>query len=156
VPSEKRRERVPCRHIVLTPEGETLDSLYRSSEMTEIHQAVEDWLRRTIADLERERDIYRVDCRSASGSGNGPRAIPLYECAEPKCAHAECSAVFHWSARGELLRFPIGREQAGMGGVHQVRHYWLCENCRDRYRLVGDAVCGAVLQPLSLQSSTQR
>jgi len=148
VPVEQRRQQIPCRHIVLTPEGETLDSLYRSCVMKDVHKAAEDWLRRTIVDLEREREIcHHVDRRSSKGSGNGPRAIALYECAEPKCANSECSSTFHWSARGELLRFPVGLEQAGIGGVHQVRHYWLCECCGKRYSLVEDAVWGAVLRP---------
>jgi len=148
VASVKRRERIPCRHIVLTPEGETLDSLYRSCEMAEVHEATEDWLRRTIADLERKCEIYRrADRHSLRARGDGPRAIPLYECAEPKCANSECPSTFHWSAGGELLRFPAGREQAGMGGIHQVRHYWLCECCRKRYSLIEDAVWGAVSRP---------
>jgi hypothetical protein len=155
VPTEKRRERIPCRHIALTPEGETLESLYRSCEMEEVHKAAADWLRRTIADLERQREIYnQVDRRSSKGRGGGPRAIPLYECAEPKCANSECSSTFHWLAQGELFRFPVGREQAGMGGVHQVRHYWLCEGCRKRYGLVGDAVWGAVLRHRLLSNRT--
>lgn len=155
VPAEKRRERIPCRHIALTTEGETLDSLYRSCEMEEAYQATVAWLRRTIADLECECEIYsQHGLRSSSEVGNGPRAIPLYECAEPKCANPECSSAFHWSARGEFFRFPVGHEQASMGGIHHVRHYWLCERCHDRLALVGDAVCGAVLRHLSLPCST--
>ena len=155
VPADKRREGIPCRYIALDAEGETLDSLYRSCDMGEVCQVVVDWLRRTIADLESERAIYsQNECRFPTRAGNGPRAIPLYEPTEPKCANPECSSAFHWAVRGRLFRFPVGREQTLVGGIHHVRHYWLCESCHERFTLVGDAVCGAVLQPRSHQFST--
>jgi len=55
VPPDKRGEKVPCRHIPLTPEGDTLNQLYRGGTQEEIENALSDWLRRTIARLESER-----------------------------------------------------------------------------------------------------
>lgn len=52
VPADKRREKVPCRHIPLTPAGETLLQLYRGGTEFEIEEAMENWLRKTIDHLE--------------------------------------------------------------------------------------------------------
>jgi hypothetical protein len=54
VPPEKRGEKVPCRHIPLTPAGETLMELYRGGTEQEVEDALADWLRREIAKLETE------------------------------------------------------------------------------------------------------
>ena len=54
VPAEKRSEKVPCRHIPITPEGETLFDLYRGATQQEMEDAMADWLRVTIARLEAE------------------------------------------------------------------------------------------------------
>jgi len=55
VPSERRSEAVPCRHIPLNATGETLDSLYRYGNQHELEETVRGWLRSTIARLEEER-----------------------------------------------------------------------------------------------------
>lgn len=52
VPADRQGERVPCRHIPLTPEGDTLLQLYRGSSEQEIEEALAGWLRETIAKLE--------------------------------------------------------------------------------------------------------
>ena len=52
VPPEKRGEKVPCRHIPLTAEGETLQELYRGGTQQELEDALADWLRARIALLE--------------------------------------------------------------------------------------------------------
>jgi hypothetical protein len=57
VPPGQRGEKVPCRHIPLTPEGETLDYLYRWGTQAEIEEAMKKWLHSTIERLERERGI---------------------------------------------------------------------------------------------------
>jgi hypothetical protein len=54
VPPEARGERIPCRHIPLTAEGESLDSIYRYGTQQEIEEAVRAWLRTTIQSLETE------------------------------------------------------------------------------------------------------
>src|SRR5215472_7189934 len=45
VPPEFRDSRIPCRHISLNPEGETLDSLYRYADQYEIEEKFSKWLR---------------------------------------------------------------------------------------------------------------
>lgn len=55
VPADKQNENVPCRHIPLTPSGESLYELYRGGTEQEIQDALADWLRREIAKLEVEQ-----------------------------------------------------------------------------------------------------
>jgi hypothetical protein len=55
VPPDKRSQKVPCRHIPLTPDGDTLIQLYRGSTEQEIEEALIGWLERTIGQLEREK-----------------------------------------------------------------------------------------------------
>jgi hypothetical protein len=55
VPSERRGEKVPCRHIPLNEQRETIDSFYRSGTQQELETAVAQWLRSTIQSLEREQ-----------------------------------------------------------------------------------------------------
>ncbi len=52
VPAEKQAEKVPCRHIPLTAEGETLQELYRGGTQQELEDALGDWLSARIALLE--------------------------------------------------------------------------------------------------------
>lgn len=55
VPPGQRGEKVPCGHIPLTSEGETLDYLYRRGTQDEIKAAMKKWLQATIQRLEKER-----------------------------------------------------------------------------------------------------
>lgn len=55
VPAGRRSEKIPCRHIPLNAEGETLDSFYRCCNQMELEDALRTWLRATIQRLERER-----------------------------------------------------------------------------------------------------
>jgi hypothetical protein len=52
VPADKRGEKVPCRHIPLTPRGDTLLQLYRGGTEQEIEEALAIWLEKEIAKLE--------------------------------------------------------------------------------------------------------
>jgi len=61
VPAERRSEAVPCHHIPLNREGETLDSLYRSGSQDDIEDSLAEWIRRTISGLE---------CGDASDANN--------------------------------------------------------------------------------------
>jgi hypothetical protein len=54
VPTEKRGEKVPCRHIPLTAQGETLQELYRGGTQQELEDALADWLTARIEILERQ------------------------------------------------------------------------------------------------------
>jgi len=55
VPPEQRGERIPCRHIPLTKEGETLEQLYKTGTQLEIEDAMRQWLRVTIQQVELQR-----------------------------------------------------------------------------------------------------
>jgi hypothetical protein len=52
VPADKRGEKVPCRHIPLTSEGDTLLHMYRGGTEREIEEALAVWLGKEIAKLE--------------------------------------------------------------------------------------------------------
>lgn len=56
VPEEKRGEKIPCRHIPITPDGESLHDLYRGGTQQEMEDAMADWLRVSIARLEAEEE----------------------------------------------------------------------------------------------------
>jgi hypothetical protein len=56
VPAVNRGEKVPCRHIPLTPSGDTLLHLYRGGTEEEIEEALANWLQETIAKLESEQN----------------------------------------------------------------------------------------------------
>jgi len=52
VPDSERKTQTPCMHIPLSPNGETLESLYRTGTQLEIEEALGAWLRTTIHRLE--------------------------------------------------------------------------------------------------------
>lgn len=52
VPPDKLGEKVPCRHIRVTPAGESLLELYRYGTEQEVEEALANWLKREIAKLE--------------------------------------------------------------------------------------------------------
>jgi hypothetical protein len=54
VPADKQSEKVPCRHIPLTSNGESLLQLYRGGTEEEIEEALAGWLKIEIAKLESE------------------------------------------------------------------------------------------------------
>jgi hypothetical protein len=56
VPADKIDEKVPCRHIPLTEEGDTLLQLYGGGTEQEIEEALAIWLKKAIAKLENEQD----------------------------------------------------------------------------------------------------
>lgn len=55
VPPECRKEKIPCRHIPLDEQGETIDSLHHWGTQEEIETAVAKWLRATIQELVHKR-----------------------------------------------------------------------------------------------------
>ena len=62
VPKDRRSENVPCHHIALNDSGETVDRLECQENQQELEEKVKNWLRATIARMERER-------ASTKGSG---------------------------------------------------------------------------------------
>jgi hypothetical protein len=56
VPEQARKEQAPCTHIPLSLSGETIESLYRTGTQQEIEEALGNWLRATIRQLEAESE----------------------------------------------------------------------------------------------------
>lgn len=56
VPPDCRSEPTPCRHITLNAEGFTIDTYYRLGTHEEVEIALANWLRKTIEQLEQERE----------------------------------------------------------------------------------------------------
>lgn len=52
VPPDQRLEQVPCRRIPLNEKGDTVHSLYQHGTQLELEEALGNWLRRRIAELE--------------------------------------------------------------------------------------------------------
>ena len=57
VPPARRSEKVPCHHIPLSPEGETIHYLERNEQQDVMEDVVKDWLRRMIKILEQARAV---------------------------------------------------------------------------------------------------
>ncbi len=55
VPEGQRKESIPCRLIPLTPEGVTIEDLYRTGSQIELEEALGKWLRAQIKRIEAER-----------------------------------------------------------------------------------------------------
>jgi hypothetical protein len=55
VPQDSRDETVPCHHIPLNTEGETVDSMERQYNQAELEDAVKTWLREMIQSIELQR-----------------------------------------------------------------------------------------------------
>jgi hypothetical protein len=157
VPAERRSEKIPCRHIPFSVSGETLDSLYRFSDQNEIEETVGSWLRAAIQRLEEER----MAAQGAHGKQPTPsreilRGTPLYQKQHAKCANPACPTAFHWTGGGKLFRFrpdPVSSKGNNStvdspGGVHGVRHYWLCEPCSHVFTLAYEEGFGVLLKLL--------
>jgi hypothetical protein len=54
VPRDLRDEQVPCRFVQLTPDGVTVDSLYRYGTQGETEEALRKWLQQRIQELKDE------------------------------------------------------------------------------------------------------
>lgn len=54
VSPDLRDEQIPCRFVQLTPDGVSVDSLYRYGTPVETEQVLRRWLRERIRELESE------------------------------------------------------------------------------------------------------
>jgi hypothetical protein len=151
VPPAHRSAKSPCRHIPFNESGETLDSLYRYSDQTEIEKTVGSWLHGTIKHLDKERKVVKPAALESPLSGT-----PLYSKQHPKCANPACPATFHWTVGGKFFRFRPDLDSTPdsnvtgdhPSGIHGVRHYWLCERCSQVFTLVYGDKCGVVINLL--------
>lgn len=164
VPARFSSAKIPCRHIALNAEGETLDSLYRYRDPTETEQTVESWLRSIIQCLRELRTpIPTVTNPQPAASGGTLKGTPLYQKQHPKCANPACPTAFHWTGGGKFFRFrpdPVAASESNPtpdppGGIHGVRHYWLCEPCSHVSTLVQEEANGVVLQALWPKLATE-
>ena len=162
VPPERRSEKIPCRHIPFNESGETLDSLYQYSNQNETEETVGKWLRATIQHLEEERATARQAHSKQSAPGGGTvKGTHLNQKQHPKCANPACPTAFHWTGGGKFFRFRPNSVSAtggnptadAPGGLHGVRHYWLCERCSHVFTLVYEEGCGVVLKLLCQELS---
>jgi len=160
VPPQLQSEKIPCRHIPLNADGETLDSLYRWGDQHEIEDTVENWLRATIAKLEEERKGARGDERKNVPPGDSILSgTPLHHNLHPKCANPSCPTAFHWLGGGKFFRFRPSEAAEGSSGaasnspenLHDVKHFWLCEHCAQVFTLVYEEEHGVVLKLLRLE-----
>jgi len=55
VPASSREEKIPCHHIPLNHQGETVYTMERQREQIELEDALRNWLKETIQRIERER-----------------------------------------------------------------------------------------------------
>lgn len=55
VPEKAQSEEVPCHHIPLNANGETVYTMERQRPQIEMEEALKEWLRSTIARIERDR-----------------------------------------------------------------------------------------------------
>jgi hypothetical protein len=55
VPLARLGEDVPCHHIPLNPNGETVETMERQATQLELEETVKEWLRQTIEKIERDR-----------------------------------------------------------------------------------------------------
>ncbi|HZP62959.1 MAG TPA: hypothetical protein VFB28_06035 [Terriglobales bacterium] len=55
VPPKYREEKIPCHHIPLNHQGETVYTMERQREQLELEDALRNWLKETIQRIERER-----------------------------------------------------------------------------------------------------
>jgi hypothetical protein len=155
VPPEHRSEKIPCRHIPFNTSAESLDSLYRYGNQQETEETVGAWLRATIQRLEDERAAARqAHSKQLPAGGGTVKGIPLYQKQHPKCANPACPTGFHWTGGGKFFRFRpdpvptngINPTADSPGGIHGVRHYWLCERCSRVFTLVYDEEYGVTLK----------
>jgi hypothetical protein len=58
IPEDKRQTFVPCHHIPLNPEGETIASLYRNGTQEQLDRTVRNWLEATIDKLQQEKNSH--------------------------------------------------------------------------------------------------
>jgi hypothetical protein len=57
VPKDRRSEVVPCHHIPLNEEGETIETLELKDDQQLTEETVKRWLRAKIAEIEQERAL---------------------------------------------------------------------------------------------------
>jgi len=138
VPESERERGVPCNHIVLDAEGDTLASLYCTADQEETEAVLKNWLRKTIRSLEEER-------KHGAGKRTGDMPADASEPSAAKCANPFCAKSFDADAGGKY--FVFHQRVNDPGNPHHVKHYWLCRSCSHVFTLVEDREHGPVVTP---------
>lgn len=153
VPVDRQKEKIPCRHIPLNEQGETIDSLHRRRTQESIETALSRWLRATIQDLG-DKQARNQSLPPGANPGTEMVSLPLrddvnlqIEAARfPKCANPECSARFLYM-EGRLVRFRQNHKiDEPPPNTHSVQHFWLCNACSESCMLECDGVHCVTIQ----------
>jgi hypothetical protein len=65
VPNDLHQEQTPCRFVPLTPDGLTVDTLYRCATSSESEEALRSWLQQRIREIESEvADLNALQCQA--------------------------------------------------------------------------------------------
>jgi hypothetical protein len=141
VPLDRQKEKIPCRFIPLSKQGETLDLLYHRGTQEVIETAVWRWLRATIQELERKQAQNQslppgTNARMTVAPKPSLNDVSLAKATRfVKCANPECSAPFHYK-EGRLYQFHRSRRDGEPPpNTHSVQHFWLCNACSESYTL---------------------
>lgn len=150
VPAGLRNKKIPCRHIPLTSDGQTLDSLYRSADDEETEEIFRAWLRTTISNLQKTPTANCQHSKTTALDAKNKIGQPLFcEKLTPKCANQSCKESFSWHNGGSFFRFSFNASESELQhgvGAQQVRHYWLCESCSHVFTLNHHQGQGVVLE----------
>ena len=65
VPTEKRAETIPCHHIPLDTKGKTVETLESEDNQQKLENAIKEWLRTRIKQIEEERALRELDFLTA-------------------------------------------------------------------------------------------
>jgi hypothetical protein len=155
VPPQFRGKQIPCRYIPLNAEGETLDSLYRTSHQFEVEEVFGNWLRRMIAGVEALSGASHLEANPPIAPGCSEAAgESLSQKLHPKCANPACPAAFRWLAGGKFFRFrpesvasqPGHKGSLSLLGISGVEHFWLCDRCSHIFTLAFEENQGVILK----------
>jgi hypothetical protein len=121
VPPQFRGKQLPCRHISVNAEGETLDSLSRYSDQFKVEEVFGNWLRNRISTLEKARQTSRAEgTRSSAPGSSAASGESLSQKLHPNCpvllaAEHPKQRMSGWRLAGlsgdekfNPWRFPIG------------------------------------------------
>ena len=157
VPPQFRGKQVPCRYIPFNAEGETLDSLYRYSDQSEVEEVFGNWLRRMIAACETLNGTSIAEGNPPSApSGDMATGERLSQKLHPKCANPSCATAFRWLAGGKFFRFrpesvashSENKSAPSLLGISGVEHFWLCDRCSHIFTLAFEEHQGVILKLL--------
>ena len=148
IPEGLGKNCIPCRHIPLNENGETMDSFYRTGTEEEWEAAVTKWLRATIERLEREsaqalsaqeRPEIHVNAKFVSSAENSSTMFS-------RCANPDCGVPFDYG-RGRFFRFHKSHAAGESApNTHSVQHFWLCGHCCQELTLEYQDAVGVLIK----------